>query len=151
MEQKSSKYDYSTGSPEDKVKIQILWLHPTLFFFNLFIIKMLTGDSLAAQWLSCTSIAGNMGWILGKLKSPMPQGMAQIFSLKYEHLYPEIEKLEYQMSSAFVMPLMCLLEKLGCHSFLTWRVASLWRYFAYPSISCISCKLAFNCWRIQEM
>lgn len=65
MEQKSSKYDYSTGSPEDKVKIQILWLHPKLFFFNLFIIKMLTGDSLAAQWLSCASIAGDMGWIRG--------------------------------------------------------------------------------------
>lgn len=60
---------------------------------------MLTG-SLAAQWLSCAPLQ-DMGWIPGwETKISHATGYGQKFFLKYEHLYPETEKLEYQMSSA---------------------------------------------------
>ena len=146
MEQKSSKYDYSTGSPEDRVKIQLPWLHPQLFFLNLFIIKMLTGDFpgnplFKTLRFHCRGY-GLDPW-LGNWDLPCHRVWPKIFFLNCEYLCPEIETLEYQMSSAFVMPLMCLLEKLGCHPSLTWWVASLWHYFTCPSISRISWKLAF--------
>ena len=152
MEQKSSKYDYSTGSPEDRVKMQLPWLHPQLFFFNLFIIKMLTGDFpgnplFKTLRFHCRGY-GLDPW-LGNWDIPCHRVWPKIVFLNCEYLWNRdtgvsdvfflCNAIDVSIRETGLPP---LLDLVGCFPMALFHLS-----FYFPHFL----KAGFHCWRIHEM